>query len=381
MGRVSEMAKRGFKIFCINLGSTSTKVAYWCDDTCEIRDSISHDSAELAGFENVFDQKDLRERTILAWLDGHGIALGDLDAVVTRGPQTEPIAGGVWQVSPAMVAQGLSGAFGTHVCSLGSAIALDLTCGRRALPLTVDTPSTDEFEPLARYSGLPEIKRESHFQALNARAQARAYAASQGRRYEEMNLITVMLGGGVTCVAHRRGRMVDGTDGLEGDGCFSNNRCNGVPAGALVRLCFSGAYDKAGMMRRVNGGAGLSAYLGETDLRAIERKIDGGDEHAREVLCAMCYQISKDAAGMAAVLEGAVDAVVLTGGMANDPFVVGELERRLSFIAPVAVLPGEREMESLALGSLAALRGETPVQQFVDTVDGDWSYYPREVLA
>ena len=375
------MAGQGFKIFCINLGSTSTKVAYWRDEVCEMRDSIFHDSAELAGFESVFDQKDLRERTIRAWLDGNGIALDELDAIVTRGPQTEPIDGGVWQVTPAMAAQGLSGAFGTHVCSLGSAIALDLTCGRRALPLTVDTPSTDEFEPLARYSGLPEIQRESHFQALNARAQARAYAVSQGCRYEDMNLITVMLGGGVTCVAHKRGRMIDGTDGLEGDGCFSNNRCNGVPVGALVRLCFSGAYDEAAMMRHVNGGAGLSAYLGETDLRAIERRIDAGDAQAREVLSAMCYQIAKDAAGMAAVLEGSVDAVVLTGGMANDPFIIDELERRLSFIAPVAVLAGEREMESLALGSLAALKGEAPIRQFAAMVDGDWSYEPREVLA
>lgn len=366
------MAAQSFQLFCINLGSTSTKVAYWCDETCEIRDSISHDSAELARFESVFDQKDLREKTILSWLDQHGIELDSLDAIVTRGPQTEPIAGGVWQVNSAMVAQGLSGVYGTHVCSLGSAIALDLTSGHKALPLTVDTPSTDEFEPLARYSGLPEIERESHFQALNARAQARAYAASRGRSYEDMNLITVMLGGGVTCVAHKQGRMVDGTDGLEGDGCFSNNRCNGVPVGALVRLCYSGAYDEAAMMRRINGGAGLSAYLGETDLRAIEAKIAAGDEHAREVLCAMCYQIAKDAAGMAAVLEGRVDAVVLTGGMANDPFVVAELERRLSFIAPVAVLAGEREMESLALGSFAALRGKAPIQCFEPTVSGPW---------
>ena len=375
------MSAPAYKIFCINLGSTSTKVAYWEGESCVVRDSISHDSAELASFESVFDQKALREQTIVAWLDEHGVSLDELDAFVTRGPQTEPLAGGVWKITPAMAAQGLSGQFGTHVCSLGSAIALDLTAGRRALPLTVDTPSTDEFEPLARYSGLPELPRESHFQALNARAQARAYAAAQGRAYEELNIITVMLGGGVTCVAHKRGRMVDGTDGLEGDGCFSNNRCNGVPVGGLVRLCYSGRYDERQMMRHVNGEAGLAAYLGETDLRAIEARIAAGDERAREVLLAMCYQIAKDAAGMAAVLAGEVDAVVLTGGMANDAFVADELTRRLSFIAPVAVLAGEREMDSLAAGALAGLTGEAPIQRFEATAPGDWAYEPGAALA
>lgn len=368
------MEDTSYKIFCINLGSTSTKVAYWEGEECLLRDSISHDSAELAGFASVFDQKGLREKTIVSWLDAHGISLDELDAFVTRGPQTEPIAGGVWEITPAMAAQGLSGLFGTHVCSLGSAIALDLTSGRHARALTVDTPSTDEFEPLARYSGLPELPRESHFQALNARAQARAYAEGQGRAYEDMNLITVMLGGGVTCVAHRHGRMIDGTDGLEGDGCFSNNRCNGVPVGALVRLCYSGRYDERQMMRRVNGEAGLAAYLGETDLRAVEARIAEGDAHAKEVLEAMCYQIAKDAAGMAAVLAGEVDAIVLTGGMANDPFVAGELTRRLSFVAPVAVLAGEREMDSLAAGALAGLNGRTPIQRFSATAPGDWTY-------
>lgn len=368
------MSNTESRIFCINLGSTSTKVAYWEGETCLVRDSILHDSAELASFESVFDQKLLREKTILAWMEKHGLELDVLDAIVTRGPQTEAIAGGVWQVSPAMAAQGLSGIFGTHVCSLGSAIVLDFCAGRHALPLTVDTPSTDEFDQLARYTGLPEIVRESHFQALNARAQARAWASSQGKAYEQTNIVTVMLGGGVTCVAHKQGRMVDGTDGLEGDGCFSNNRCNGIPVGALVHLCYSGDYSERQMMRHVNGEAGLAAYLGETDLRAIEAKIEAGDEYAREVLSAMCYQIAKDAAGMAAVLEGDVDAVVLTGGMANDPFIVDELERRLGFIAPVAVLPGEREMESLAAGARAGLAGEVPIQLFVPSVPGVWDY-------
>lgn len=367
------MADRIYKIFVINLGSTSTKVAYYENETCVVRDSITHDPTELAQFPTVFDQKDLREKTTCAWLDEHGISLDDLDAFVTRGPQTEPVSGGVYELTPAMAKQGFSGEYGTHVCSVGSAIALDLTSGRDALPLTVDTPSTDEFGPLARYSGLPAIERKSHFQALNSRATAQAYAASQGRRYDEMRLVVVMLGGGVTCVAHDHGRMVDGTDGLEGDGCFSNNRCNGVPVGDLVRLCYSGQYDEAGMMHLVNGGSGLYGYLGTTDTREVEARIAAGDEKAREVYEAMCYQISKDVAGMATVLEGDVDAILLTGGMANSEFVTGEIKRRCGFIAPIVIMAGEREMESLALNSLAALRGEQPIQHFVPSEPERWA--------
>lgn len=354
-----------FKIFAINLGSTSTKLAYYEDMTCVAKETIRHDAAEFAECPTVFDQKDLREKAVLAWLEGHGVSLDELDAFVTRGGQTQPVEGGVYLINEAYRDQALSGLYGTHVCSVGSAIALDLTRGRKALPLTVDTPCTDEFEPLARYTGLPELKRASSFQALNSRAMAREYARLQGRAYEDMDLITVMLGGGIAAVAHRHGRMVDGPDGLEGDGCFSNNRCNGVPVGQLVRLCYSGRYTLPQMMRHVNGEAGLQGYLGTTDIRAIEASIDAGDDHAREVLEAMCYQASKDVAAMAAVLAGSVDAIVLTGGMANSARICGWIEERVGWIAPVCVLPGERELESLCESACCALRGEVPIHEFV----------------
>lgn len=375
------MDSRIYRILAINLGSTSTKIAYYENEKCIVKDSLSHDPAELSAFESVFDQKELRERTILVWMKEHGIDLDALDAFVTRGPQTEPVNGGVYRITPAMAAQGLSGEFGTHVCSLGSAIALDFTYGHSALPLTVDTPSTDEFEPLARYTGLPEIERQSRFQALNSRAMAHYYAKEQGKRYEDMNLVVVMLGGGVTCVAHKHGRMIDGTNGLEGDGCFSNNRCNGLPVGDLVRLCYSGTYDEQGMMHRVNGGAGLLAYLGTTDTREIEARIEQGDEQAHEVYDAMLYQVAKDVAGMASVLEGQVDAVLLVGGMAKSDYVVSTLTRRCGFIAPIAVLAGEREMESLALNSLDGLRGIVPIQSFEPTEPAQWNYEPDTEIA
>ena len=361
----AEAPEAPLKIFAINLGSTSTKVAYYENDQCLLKDSIRHPSEETSAFPTVFDQKDYRMGHIKAYMDEHGIKMDELDAFVTRGGQTEPVEGGVIRINQAYVDQAMSGDYGVHVCSVGSAIALEMTEGTKAVPLTVDPPVTDEFWPLSRYTGLKEIERVSSFQALNHRAMARYYAESQGKRYEDMNLVVVMLGGGITVVAHKHGRMVDGPDGLEGDGPFSNNRCCTVPVGPLVKLCYSGKYDLQGMMHHINGDAGLMAYLGTTDIIGIEQRIKDGDAYAEEVLDAMCYQTAKDVGAYATVLEGDVDAILLIGGMANSEFITSHIKRRVEWIAPVVIMPGEREMESLCENAYAALRGETPIQEFV----------------
>ena len=352
------------KIFAINLGSTSTKVAYYEDDKRIFKDSIDHPAEELKGFNTVFEQKEMREAAILRYMADHDIDPGSLDAFATRGGQTEPVSGGVYRITEAMVEQAMSGRYGVHVCSVGSAIALDFCRDRETLPLTVDTPCTDEFEPLARYSGLKEISRASSFQALNHRAMAKHYADSVGKKYQDLNLVVCMLGGGITVAAHRKGRMIDGPDGLEGDGPFSNNRCCTVPVGSLVKLCYSGGYDLAGMMKHINGEAGLISYLGTTDVRQIEKGIDNGDKYAQEVVEAMCYQTAKEIGAYAAVLCGEVDAILLIGGMANWSFIVERITERVSFIAPVVVLPGEREMESLCLTSFEALCGREEIKDF-----------------
>lgn len=353
-----------YRICAINLGSTSTKIAYYEDETCVCKDSISHSARSLAAYASVFDQMALRRETVVGYLRDHGVSLDQLDALVSRGPQTEPVSSGVYRINRPMVEQAESGAYGVHVCSVGCRIAYDLAQEHGFAALTADTPCTDEFEPLARYSGLKEVSRHSRFQALNHKAMARFYAQGIGKRYEDLNLVVAMLGGGISVVAHKRGRMVDGPDALEGDGAFSNNRCCSVPVGQLVRLCYAGTYDLEGMLRHVNGEAGLYAYLRETDTRAIEASIAQGDEHAREVLDAMCYQTAKDIGAYATVLEGDVDAILMIGGMANSSYITSRIAQRVSFIAPVEVLPGEREMESLCLSALGALRGDVEVREF-----------------
>lgn len=358
------------KIFAINLGSTSTKIAYFEDDKCIIKDTINHSSNEIKKFNTVFEQANMRKEMILHYMDEQGIILDELDAFVSRGGQTEPIVGGVYRINEEMVKQVESGKYGIHVCSVGCKIAWELTRGKNVLALTVDTPTTDEFEPLARYSGLKEISRVSCFQALNHKAMSKFYAQSIGKDYKDLNLVVVMLGGGISVVAHKKGKMVDGPDALEGEGPFSNNRCGTVPVGSLVKQCFSGNYNLDSMMKHINGDAGLMSYLGTIEVKEIIKTIDQGDKYAEEVLEAMCYQTAKEVGAMATVLSGDVDAILLIGGMANASFITDHIVEHIKFIAPVVVMPGEREMESLCLSSYEALCGKEEIKEFV----------PKEVI-
>ena len=354
------------KIIVINLGSTSTKIAYYEDLNCIIRESISHPVEEIRKCRDVNDQYDMRKQTVLNFMDRHGLKPEEMDSITSRGGQTEPIEGGTYLINEAMVEQVRSGEYGHHVCGVGCIIAYDL-CQENghALPYTTDTPTTSEMDPIAKYSGLKEIERVSCVQALNTKAMARYYAEQNGKAFDDVRVITVMLGGGIGVCAIKDGRMVDAPDGLEGEGPFSNNRCGTVPAGQLVKLCYSGKYTLEEMIRHINGEAGLMVYLGTTDIRAIVKEIESGNKYAEEVLNAMCYQTAKEIGAMATVLEGNVDAILLIGGMANSEYIVNEITRRVKFIAPVIVMPGEREMEALVEGTYKVLTGE--IQQKVFT--------------
>lgn len=358
-------AEKQYKVVAINLGSTSTKIAYFINDTCQISTSLSHDSKVLASFKDIWEQYDLRKEAILNFLKEQNISLSDLDAFSSRGGHCEPVVGGTYRINDAFRAQNRSGNYGVHVGNLGVEIAYEL-CQQsdHAIPVVTDLPTTDEFEPLARYSGLKEIPRESRFQALNHKAMARYYAESIGKNYEDLNLVVAMLGGGISVAAHKKGLMVDGPDALTGDGTFSNNRCCGLPVGSLIKLCYSGKYTEKEMLRHINGEAGLLSYLGTTDIRAIVDKAKAGDAQCAEVLAAMCYQTSKDIGAYATVLKGDVDAILLTGGMANSEYLTDLIKERVSFIAPVVILPGEREMESLCLNAYKAVSGQIELKEF-----------------
>lgn len=362
---MAQPEKKQYKVVAINLGSTSTKIAYYINDQCQVSTSLSHDSDRVAACKDIWDQYEFRKSAVEAFLEDNHIPLEELDAFSSRGGHCEPVVGGTYRINDAFRAQNRSGKYGVHVGNVGVEIAWELSQkSGHAVPVVTDLPTTDEFEPLARYSGLKEIPRESRFQALNHKAMARYYAESIGKAYEDLNLVVAMLGGGISVAVHKKGMMIDGPDGLTGDGAFSNNRCGGVPTGALVKLCYSGKYTEKEMLRHINGEAGLMSYLGTTDVRALTGRAQAGDQECVEVLAAMCYQTAKDIGAYSTVLKGQVDAILLTGGMANSEYLTNLIRERVEFIAPVVILPGEREMESLCLNAYKAVSGQIELKEF-----------------
>lgn len=354
-----------FNILAINLGSTSTKVAYYVDESCVCRENIAHPVNELKDFRTIFDQFDYRADVIRNFLQRNNIEISSLAAIVSRGGHTRPIESGIYRVNEKMLAEIKTGLYGTHACDLGSRIAFELGQTTGALSLVVDPPVTDEFEPLARLSGLPAIPRASRFHALNQKATARSFAQDIDRDYRDLRLIVIHMGGGVSVCAHKYGKMIDANNALEGDGPFAPERSGGLPAKNLVDLCFSGKYTAEELKKFINGRGGLVAYLGTSDVREIEKRIDAGDKEAEYYLEGMAYQTAKEIGAMAAVLQGQVDAIVLTGGIAYSERVVHWIRQRVEFIAPVKVYPGEDEMEALALGALRGLKTEQEIKELV----------------
>lgn len=353
---------KDYKIVAINLGSTSTKIAYYLNDICQWKENVIHPAEEIKQFATIWDQYDYRMESITRFLDQRSIKIAELDAIVSRGGHTRPIIGGVYRINEAMLADSGSEKYGNHATDLGIKLAYGLS-QQGPLAFTVDPPTTDEFEPLARYSGLPELPRRSSFHILNHRAVGKQYAKDIGKKYETLNLVVAHMGGGITVAAHKKGKLVDANNGIDGDGPFSTNRCCSVPVGALVKMCFSGEYTHEQIKKKLNGNGGMMAYLGENDVKTVSDRAVAGDPKCREVLDAMCYQTSKEIAACAAVLCGKVDAILLTGGIVNDQTIVAYIRDHVEFIAPVVAYPGEYEMQSLGLNALAALKGEEEIKE------------------
>lgn len=354
------------KNIAINLGSTSTKIAYYEDGECKFKENIQHDPSLIVNSSSIWDQYAFRKEAIDRFISDHGIDLNTLDAFSSRGGHCEPVIGGTYRINEALLAQNRSGKYGMHIGNVGLQIAYDYAkAGTKTIPMTTDLPVTDELEPLARYSGLAGMERESRFQALNHKAMARYYAESTGRKYEDVNLVVVMLGGGISVAAHKQGKIIDAPDGLTGEGPFSNNRTGTLPLGKVIRLCFSGQYTEKEMLKLINGKGGLVSYVGTTDIREIERLAKEGSEAHRMALEAMCYQTAKEIGAMSTVLKGRIDAILFTGGMANSTFITDLIKERVEFIAPVVIIPGEREMESLCMSAYRVLTGQEKLLEFV----------------
>jgi butyrate kinase len=359
------------RLLVINPGSTSTKVAVYEDEQLLFVETRRHSSQALGAFGHVLDQYDLRLAVVLEVLREHGVAVDSLAAVVGRGGLVGPVPSGTFHVNERMVAAlQRRDKEREHASNLGGLLALAIANEAQAPAFVVDPVCVDEFDDLARVSGLPEIARRSLSHALNLKAIARRAAGDLGKPYADLNLVVAHLGGGISVTAHRRGRMVDVNQALDGTGPFAPERAGGLPVGDVVRMCYGVApyedcdlsYEE--MFRKLAGKGGLVAHLGTNSAEEVEDRIHSGDAQARLVYEAMAYQIAKEIGAMATVLKGSVDAIVVTGGVAHSQMLLGWVRERVAWIAPVLVYPGEDEMLALAQGALRVLVGEETALQY-----------------
>ena len=353
-----------YRILAINPGSTSTKVAVYEDQQEIICKSLDHPVEEIEQFEHVQDQFDMRSQVIAAFLKENGIEASTLSAVVGRGGILPPVKSGAYAVNDLMVDRLKNRPVLEHASNLGPLIAYEMATSIGKPAYIYDSVSVDELGDLARLSGIPELPRASFCHALNSRAMAMKVAEKMGSKYSEKNFVVAHLGGGASVSVHEKGKMVDIL--ADDEGTFSPERSGRVPCVDLVKLCFSGKYSQKEVLKKLRGGGGIKAYLGTVDVREVERRIEVGDKEAGLVLEAFAYQTAKGIAELSSVVCGKVDAIILTGGIAYSKRMVDWISERVSFIAPIQVMPGENEMEALAFGALRVLKGEEEAKVYTE---------------
>ena len=352
------MSSDGDRVLVINPGSTSTKFGVFSREGAEWASSVLHDDKELEQFRgrSTLAQADYRAGLIAGELAAAGYDTLRFVAVAGRGGFLPALPCGTYLVDDAMVEELHRAVRGEHASNLGAVLALRFASAAGVNAYIVDPVTVDEWQRFARISGSPLVGRSAVGHVLNTKAVARRYARDHGCAYEDLRLIVIHLGSGITVSAHRGGKMIDNNTPEEGP--FGPDRSGSLPVRELIKVSCSGAFTQKQLDRKVFGEGGLFAYLGTRDLKEVERRMDGGDAHAEVVYQAMIYQIAKEAGAMAAVLQGRVDAAVLTGGMAHSERVVSGLREYLEWIAPVAVYPGEDELRALAEGVFRVLDGE-----------------------
>jgi butyrate kinase len=353
-----------YKLLIINPGSTSTKIAVYEDEKELFEETLRHSFEEIGAFKHVADQENFRTEAILKILQENKIDVKEMDAIVGRGGLLKPIVSGTYSVNDKMIQDIKDTVQGEHASNLGGVIAREIANSIGKPSFIVDPVVVDELDEIARISGIPELPRKSIFHALNQKAVAKRYAKENSRNYEDLNLIVAHMGGGVSVGAHKNGRIIDVNNALDGDGAFSPERSGGVPAGDLARMCFSGKYTLEEILKKITGQGGFVAYLNTNDGRVVREAALKGDQKAKLVNEAMVYQVSKEIGAAAAVLNGKVHAIILTGGISYEKMMVDLIKDRVEFIAPIIVYPGEDEMLALAQGVIRVLNGEEKVKEY-----------------
>ncbi|MCX6226850.1 MAG: butyrate kinase [Bacteroidia bacterium] len=355
----------GNLILAINPRVPFTNIGLFRNQQLVFLKKIVHPETDRKAFKRYADETSYRANQIIKELMTNGLPIGDIRIIISRGGLVRPVHAGVYRVNDVMIKDLKAGFSGEDVVNLGGLIADELS---RQIPgssaYVADPVVVDEFEEIARVSGHPEFKRRSVFHALEQKAVARKYAKTVQKKYEELNLIVAQMGNGITVGAHRKGRVIDANQGLDGDGPFSPSRTGSVPIGDLINLCYSGKYTKDQLNSMITIDGGLFAYLGVHDGYSADHMAMSGNEMAAFFLKAMAYQVAKTIGAMYAVLAADVDAILLTGGMVNSSIFMEELQMRIRKIAPVHSYPNEDDVENLALNGYYILNGEITAEDY-----------------
>jgi butyrate kinase len=352
------------RLLIINPGSTSTKVAVFHDAEERQTRIINHTSAELQKYNSIIDQLPFRIKTIRRFLREKGFEPDSFDAFVGRGGLLRPIPGGTYRINQPMVDDLRSCRYGSHASNLGALIAYQFATEVLRPAFVVDPVVVDELDPVARITGLPDIEKRSIFHALNQKSVAKRFAGSIGRVYDELTLIVAHMGGGISVGCHRKGRVVEVNNALNGTGPFSPERAGTVQAGQWTERILRKRVPESDAIRMLSGRGGLVAHLGTSDTREVQKRISEGDEQARLVYDAMIYNIAREIGAASIAARGLVDGIILTGGIAHSDYVTGRISEYVRHIAPVHLIPGENEMLALAEGAFRVLSGLEAAQDY-----------------
>ena len=352
-----------FLILAVNPGSTSTKIALYKNETELFSESANHPQEEIERMGALLEQLPMRREFVLSTLEKHNCNPKSLSCVMGRGGLLPPVSTGGYRINQKMLDLVFNDQLPSHASNLGAVLAKEVADIAGVDAYIYDAVSASEFPAIAKITGMKEIQRKSFYHVLNSRAVAIKYAQGRGSRYEDLNLIVAHLGGGITVGAHQKGRIVDSLS--DDNGPFAPERAGSVPLLDVIELCYSGQFTKSEMIKKVRGMGGLRDLLGTSNGREIGKRVDEGDEYATLVMEAQAYQIAKGIALISTPLMGDIDAIILTGGLAYDAFVVRRVKDYISHMAPdFIVMPGELEMEALALGGLRILRNEETAKEF-----------------
>jgi len=353
-------------ILVINPRAVYTRIAIYENYNILFLKDIQHPDQELGRFSHITEQLNYRKKKILNELENNSLCMDCIKAVVGRGGLVKPVQSGIYAINDALIHDLKSAEYGEDPVDLGGLLAVEIAQELKSevKSYMVDPVTVDEFNDYARFTGHPDFERKSVFHTLNQKAIARRHAKALMREYNEMKLIVVHLGSGISVSAHEMGRVVDSNQVLDGDGPFSPERTGSLPIGDVVRYCFNSGKSETEVINMLMHGGGLKAYLGTFSALEVDARVNHDDPEAIKVFGAMAYQVCKEIGAMFAVLNSEIDGIIITGGIANSRWFINEIIQRVEKMGPVHVYPGVRELDSMAQRALEALRDEVEVLEY-----------------